>query len=323
MTGSNDTNDTSTPPPTPLTPVSPALPAPGAHPTAVPEGVAFQERVTPIRGRSTATRVGVITGSALLVLVGVAAAMGASSSPATETAAGVGADPTAVAPATTANPSVGPNGIRPDHAGPMGAMPGMGFRDGIAGMGIGSHDITITAIDTSSISLATDDGWKRTITVTDATTITKGGVAIAYADLAVGDKIQFRQERATDGTYSVTAIVVVLPTVAGQISTIDGDTITITQPGGTTATIHVDANTTYRLAGGAGSLSDLKVGSVIVAEGTQRTDGSLDAASIRGGLDPNGSRGPGFQAKPGFPDGPGGGHGQDQDASPAPSTSAS
>ena len=83
----------------------------------------------------------------------------------------------------------------------------------------------------------------------------------------------------------MTAIVVVLPTVVGEITTIDGDTITVTQPGGTTATIHVDSDTTYRLAGGsgAGSLSDLKVGMVIVAEGTQRSDGSLDAPSVSGG----------------------------------------
>ena len=49
------------------------------------------------------------------------------------------------------------------------------------------------------------------------------------------------QDRASDGTYTVTAIIVVLPSVAGQVSAIDGDTITITQPGGTEATIHVDS----------------------------------------------------------------------------------
>jgi hypothetical protein len=316
MTGSNDTSDTDTSPSAPPAAVTPLTPAPqgtGPRPLAAPEGVEFQERVRPTRGRSTTTRVGVITGSALLVLVGVAAAMGASASPATESASSVGADPTAVAPAATPDRNAG----RPWRAGPMGVMPGMGFHDGTAGIGIGFHDITITAIDKPTISLATDDGWKRTITVTDATTITKGGAAIAFTDLAVGDKIQFRQERATDGTYTVTAIAVVLPTIAGQISAIDGTTITVTQPGGTTATIHVDANTTYSLAGRAGSLSDLKVGSVVVAAGTQRSDGSLDAASIRGGFDPNRFRGPGF------PDGLGGGHDQDQDASPAPSTSAS
>jgi hypothetical protein len=77
--------------------------------------------------------------------------------------------------------------------------------------------------------------------------------------------------------------VVVLPTVVGQVSAVNGDTITVTQRGGTKATIHVDGSTTYQVNGAAGKLSDVKVGSIVVAEGTQRSDGSLDAASVRTG----------------------------------------
>lgn len=301
-------------PVTPLVPVAPVLSAP-------PEGVAFHEQVSVGRGHSTATRVGVITGSALLVLVGVAAAMGASPGPSGPVSA-VGADPsasaTAPAPAASADPNTTqPNGTDPDHDGPHDGA-GKGFRGGFPGggrgFGVGFRDITITAINGSSLSLKTEDGWTRTITVTDSTTITKGGATIAIGDLAVGDSIRFREVKATDGTYSVTAIVVVLPTVVGQISAIDGDTITVTQPGGTTATIHVDSNTKYRVAGNAGSLSDLKVGSFIIAEGTQRSDGSLDAAAVRGGI------GKGRQGHPGFPDGLGP---KDAPASPAPSSGAS
>ena len=314
MTGSNDT--TPTQPVAPLTPPTPAAPVPG--PLVEPEGAAFHERVATGAGRSTATRVGVITGSALLVLVGVAAAMGASPSPSSDPTSAVGADPSASAQAPSASTAPGttmPKTTRPDH---MAGMGGFGMRGG-PGMGVGFRDITITAIDGSSLSLKTDDGWTRTISVTDTTTITKGGATITVGDLAVGDQIVFRQDRATDGTYTITAIAVVLPTVAGQISAIDGNTITITQRGGTTATIHVDSSTTYRVSGAAGSLSDLKVGAVIVAEGTQRSDGSLDAASVGAGLDMGGMRGPGF------PDGDGdhgpGDHGPA--ATPAPSSGAS
>ena len=69
----------------------------------------------------------------------------------------------------------------------------------------------------------------------------------------------------------------VLPTLVGEVTAVDGSTITITQRGGTTATIHVDGDTTFRVDGAAGTLSDVKVGSIVIAEGTQRTDGSLDA----------------------------------------------
>ena len=313
MTGSNDTNPTE-----PVAPLTPTPVAPVAGPLTEPEGAAFHERVTTGAGRSTATRVGVITGSALLVLVGVAAAMGASPSPSTDPTSAVGADPSAGASAPAPAASTGPgtktqNGMQPGH---MGGMGGFGMRGG-PGSGVGFSDITITAIDGSSLSLKTDDGWTRTISVTDTTTITKGGAKVTVSDLAVGDQIRFRQDRATDGTYTVTAIAVVLPTVAGQISAIDGNTITITQRGGTTATVHVDSSTTYRIAGAAGSLSDLKVGAVIVAEGTQRADGSLDAASVGAGFDKGGMHGPGF------PDGIDGDGDHGAAASPAPSSGAS
>ena len=143
---------------------------------------------------------------------------------------------------------------------------------GLGGFGrFGARDITITAINGSDLSLKTDDGWTRTISVTSTTTITKGGATITVSDLAVGDQIAFAQDRATDGTYTVTAIKVILPTTGGQVTAIDGNTITVTQPGGTTATIHVDGNTKYQVNGAAGALSDIKVGSFIVAEGTQRS----------------------------------------------------
>jgi uncharacterized protein DUF5666 len=311
MTESNTPNPAEPAAPlTPLTPVATTAPEPG-HAAPPPEGVAFHERLVVGRGRSTATRVGVITGSALLVLVGAVAAMGASPSPSSDPASGIGADPSAGASAAAPAASGAPT-TKGDHAGPLGGF-GKGFRGGFPGVGIGFHDITISAIDGSSLSLETEDGWTRTITVTETTTITKGGATIALGDLAVGDEIRFRQERASDGTYSVTAIVVVLPTVVGEITAIDGSTITVTQPGGTTATIHVDSDTTYRTADGAGSLSDLQVGAVIVAEGTQRADGSLDADAI----------GSGFKDGRGRHGIPGLGPDKAPAASPAPSSGAS
>ena len=205
-----------------------------------------------------------------------------------------------------------PNTTKPDgdHRG----FGGFG-RGGFGGFGrFGFRDITITAINGSDLSLKTDDGWTRTITVTSTTTITKGGATITVDDLAVGDQIVFAQDRAADGTYTVTAIKVVLPTVVGEVTAIDGNTITVTQPGGTTATIHVDGDTTYQVNGAAGALSDVKVGSFIAAEGTQRTDGSLDAAAVANGR-------PRHQG-PGLPGRPARGR-QDPNASPAPSSGAS
>ena len=269
-----------------------------------PNEIEFNERIKGRASRPTAVRVGIMAGAAALFVVGVVAAMGASPSPTV-----TGADPSAsAAPAASAAPGTKtPQGDR--HA-----WGGMGMR-GDLGHG-GFRDISITAINGSDISLKTDDGWTRTITVTTTTTITKGGATITIGDLAVGDEIRFAQDRASDGTYTVTAIVVVLPTVVGEVTAISGNTLTVTQPGGTTATIHVDGDTTYRVNGAAGSLSDIEVGSVIVAEGTQRADGSLDAAAVRSGLKNRGDlRGPGSKGGHDWPANP--------NATPAPSTGAS
>jgi hypothetical protein len=273
-----------------------------------PNEVEFHEKVqTPI-GRTRAARAGIVAAAAFLFVVGAVAAMGASPSPST------GADPAATtAPGSTTAPD---STAAPDTTKPDGDRHGFGAfgRGAFGGFGrFGFRDITITAINGSDLSLKTDDGWTRTITVTGTTTITKGGATITVDDLAVGDQIVFAQDRATDGTYTVTAIHVVLPSVVGQVTAIDGNTITVTQPGGTTATIHVDGSTTYQVNGAAGALSDVKVGAFIAAEGTQRTDGSLDAAAVRTG--DRGVKGPGF---------PGGRHGTlDPNASPAPSSGTS
>ena len=228
--------------------------------------VEFHEKVGKPRGPSLARRIGIVAGAAALVVIGAVAAMGASPSPST------GADPAASpAPGTTA-PSASPGGAK-DRLGLRGALGRGGFRD-----------ITITAISGSDLSLKTDDGWTRTITVAATTTITKGGATISLGDLAVGDEIRFGQTKGTDGSYTITAIRVVLPSVAGVVTAIDGNTLTVTQKDGTTATIHVGDTTTYRVNGATGALSDIKVGSIIAAEGTLRTDGSLDASTVGSGF---------------------------------------
>ena len=302
--------------PTDLTePFAPMVPVEPIEPNAI----AFSGPVRTSTGRPIAVRAGILAGSAVLVVIGAVAAMGASPAPAT------GADPS-TAPNSKAAPNASkdPETLEPhDPRGPLGAFPGFGFQGGAFG-GLGGFDgfgvggITITAVNGSDVSLKTDDGWTRTVTVTDTTKITKGGAAIKVGGLAAGDKVRLAQDRATDGTYSVTAIVVVLPTVAGQVSAVDGNTVTVTQPGGTKATIHVSGDTTYQVNGAKGALSDVKVGSFIAAEGTQRSDGSLDATTVHLGFGGRGST-----TGPGFPSFPGGGHGPKANGSPAPSGSTS
>ncbi len=267
-----------------------------------PDQIEFHERVNVSGGRPNArsipVRIGIVAGSAILVVVGAVAAMGAS--------------PSSSAPGSQAELSAA---VAPETGTSGAPTLDSGFRGGDFGRG-GFHAITISAINGSSLSLKTDDGWSRTIAVGSSTTITKGGQTIAVGDLAVADQIRFTQEKASDGTYTITAIRVVLPTIAGEVTAVSGSTIAVTGKDGTTGTIHVDGDTTYEVNGTAGkALSDITVGAFIVAEGTLRADGSLDADAIHSGF--RGGRN-GFRGGREFGD-----HPANPDATPTPSSTAS
>ncbi len=248
-----------------------------------PDQIEFHEHVGGPGGRqpgsslsrSIPVRIGIVAGSAVLFVVGAMAAMGASPAPSGSTASpGTGA-----APNTPGTPFDGSpfDGAMP-KAGMMGG-PDLDLR-GAFRFG-GFRDITITAIDGSNLSLKTDDGWTRTITVGGSTTITRAGQTLAVGDLKVGDRIVFGETKATDGSYPINRIRVVLPAVGGQVSAVGTDSITVDQRGGGSATIHVSAGTTYHVNGDASArLSDITVGSFVVAEGTVRSDGSLDASAV-------------------------------------------
>jgi hypothetical protein len=140
--------------------------------------------------------------------------------------------------------------------------------------------IRITAIDGSNLSLATNDGWTRTIDAS-AATITQDGSASTLADLKVGDTIRIREQQNSDGSWAVTAIDVVQPRVGGTVQTVGGDSITLTHLDGSTTVVHVSADTTYRVIGVTnGTLADIKAGNLVEATGTLRDDGSLDATAV-------------------------------------------
>ena len=71
---------------------------------------------------------------------------------------------------------------------------------------VGRGPITIRAISGNQISLATDDGWSRTITATSSTVITKGGKTISVGDLAVGDVVGAEGTLRADGSLDATSV---------------------------------------------------------------------------------------------------------------------
>jgi uncharacterized protein DUF5666 len=249
---------------TPIDRMDPSPPLPAAAPPAAPP-TAFSAS---LRG-SGVLRVGVVLAAAVVLLVSAALALGASPTP----TGGSGAAPQATPGGNGANP--GPR-LR-DRALGGGGLFGLG-----GGARFGFGNITVTGVDGSNVSLKTDDGWTRTITVTSSTKLTKGGNAIALGDIKAGDRIRFRETRNADGTFAIQAVDVVLPSVFGKVTAKTADSITVETAGGGTATIHVSGSTTYRVAGKANAtLGDVAVGEIIGAQGEQRADGSLDATTVR------------------------------------------
>jgi uncharacterized protein DUF5666 len=243
----------------------PSAPGESKH-AATPAAARFTGRTHP---RSEAVRAGVIVGTGLLLALGAAVAMGASPS----------ASPTTGQTQTV--PGGGAAGLGQNAAGPL-DPDGRGFGPGGPGRGDrhGFGRVSVTAISGTSLSLATEDGWTRTISVTTATKIAKGGAAATLADIAVGDTIRFGQTRNADGTYTITAIEIVQPQVAGIVTAVGSDTITLTLRDGTSQTIRTTGSTTYHVERADGTRASVTVGSMIVARGEKAADGTLTASSV-------------------------------------------
>ena len=246
----------------------PGSPVRANEPAADVPAATFTGRTHP---KTAAVRAGMIVGTGLVVALGAAVAMGASPSASPTT----GGQTQTVPGAGGGAPGLGQNG------GPVDAD-GRGFGPGGPGRGDkhGFGQVSVTAINGTSLSLATEDGWTRTISVTTATTITKGGAAATLADLVVGDTIHFRQTRNADGTFTITAIEIVQPRVAGTVTAVGSDTITITLRDGTSQTVRTTGSTTYHVERADGTRASVTVGSTIVASGETAADGTLTASSV-------------------------------------------
>ena len=252
--------------PKPVTPVAPTAAAP------TPDAVAYATRL----GGPGKLRAGVVAGAAVALAVGAVA---------TSFAASPAPSATTTTPSTTSQAVGGPSG-------PAGMMmaPGLAvdpvlggvddtFDHGRGGMGFGG--ITITSISGTNVTLKTDDGWTRTIAVTDSVKLTKGGQTIALSDLGVGDDVRIQQTRNADGTYTVTGLAVVVPSVQGTVSDVSSSGFKVTNRDGSVWTITVNGSTQYQFGAGTGSLTDVTNGTIVGVQGEKTGDNTLTALTVR------------------------------------------
>jgi hypothetical protein len=270
----------------PLTSVSPV--------TA--EAPAFQGRIG--RGNILKAAIGLVAGVAIVASVAVIAG----TSPNTG-GNGAGAAPLASkGPQPSGRPGVGFRLGGPSFGGLFGFGGGL---PGLAGSAFGG--VTVASIDGDSIGLKTADGWTRTIKLGGSVTVTEAGRTMTAADLNVGQAVRLLEKRNSDGTFTVTGLAIVTPSVVGQVTAKTATTITIKRFDGTSQTIDVDSSTTYRIQGAAtSSLASVTVGMTIVASGPQETGGALHAFTVQGGTfqrpsRPSGGQHPGASGAPPAP----------------------
>lgn len=180
-------------------------------------------------------------------------------------------------------------------AGP--GRPGAGFGPS-AGMGPGfgpplggrHGGWTVSAVNGATISAKQADGTTLTITTTGSTVfqVTRPGqqrTAGALTDVGVGKQIDVIGTLTGSGTVTAATVDVQPARAGGQVTAIAGTAVTVSGGRSTTQQIHLAAGATYRLetftGGSAGSTSDVQIGSMITAEGTLNSDGSLQAQLVQ------------------------------------------
>lgn len=151
---------------------------------------------------------------------------------------------------------------------------------------------TVKSVAADSATLTQPDGSSTTIGLTAGTTYTLEGKAATAADLKVGTRVRAVGTKDSNGAFTATHVDIEPAMVVGKVTARTADTITVTDRGGTSVTIHVTSSTTYETRGNStAGLADVAVGNVVLAQGTLNGDGSLTATDVR--IGPFGPGGPG------------------------------
>jgi hypothetical protein len=231
-----------------------------------------QLRVTP--GLSRAGKLGVSGAIVAGLAFGgwtVASATG-SGGPSAAPAQGSGS--TTTTPGSTTTAPKAPHVRGPLLPGPNAVVPGPGSQQPrIEG--------TVHSISGSDITVVDSEGFWRSVATSSGTTYREAGASVGASEVKVGSTIVATGTVAADHTtLDATTIQILLPTVAGKVSSISGDTVTVTTPGGGTAKVTLTPTTTYHNGRSSGTRADVKVGVGIVAQGTKAADGSLTATTV-------------------------------------------
>jgi len=149
----------------------------------------------------------------------------------------------------------------------------------------------VTALSATSITVKDPSGTSSTFTIDSSTKVSKERAAGSVGDLAVGEFVMIMPS--TSSSTTAASIDVELAHVAGRVSAVNGNTITLSDRGGVTKDVVVNSSTVISKSGTSVTLADVSVGSFVFAQGTFNAAGTtLSAAAIGIGA-PGAGHGPG------------------------------
>jgi hypothetical protein len=210
-------------------------------------------------------------------------------------AANIPANASTNAPTHVASPNSGiaPKGIAtnsavaltsarsPELSTPPGPVP-PDFTSGNAGI--------VVALSDTSITIQSPEGTTTVFTYGASTPVSKDRTPATTAALALGERVRITP--AASGSSTAARIEIHLASVMGQVVSVNGNTITVSEPDGFSHAILVSGSTTYTQNGSTATLASVKVGSFIFAEGNVDTNHTTLDAGIIGVGPPSGAGNP-------------------------------
>ena len=142
-------------------------------------------------------------------------------------------------------------------------------------------DGKVTAVNGGTMTIAGKDAATRSLAVASDATVKKYGRIAAIGEVKVGDDVHAEGTLATDGTtFTALKIDVRGAQRDGVVTRVDGSTITVTGPRGST-TFTTTGTTLYLRGETAAQAADIVVGARVRAEGNVDSNGAFTAAVAR------------------------------------------
>lgn len=188
--------------------------------------------------------------------------------------------------ASAHRPSLAPRGGAGFACGAPSAGAGFGAPSFFGGGFCGGETGTVTKISGSTLTLRTLAG-AVTVTTTSSTTYSREEQSVKFIALRLGDVVAVRGKRSgtsptATSPIAASAITIEVPSISGRVQSVSGNTVTLVTTDGQLQHVTLSGSTAYHgVRGASATLSSIKAGVYIVAQGTQVNLTTLNADEVQ------------------------------------------